>query len=41
VTLVLDGCAGGSRIQQLLDRVEAEMVSQLDASPGRLVIPLA
>jgi hypothetical protein len=39
--LALDGCAGDARTEQLLDKVEAEMASQLDASPERLVIPLA
>jgi hypothetical protein len=39
--LALNGCAGDPRIRQLLDNVEAEMASQLDASPETLVIPLA
>jgi hypothetical protein len=41
LTLALDDCAGDARTEQLLDKVEAEMASQLDASPERLVIPLA
>jgi hypothetical protein len=41
LTLALDGCAGDPRIQQFLDKVEAEMAIYLDASPGRLVILLA
>jgi hypothetical protein len=34
-------CAGDPRTEQLLDKVEAEMASQLDASPERLVISFA
>jgi hypothetical protein len=41
LTLALDGCAGDPRIQQHLDKVEAEIASQLDASPERPFIPLA